>query len=511
MNGSYYNTVLGTPADALYALTEAPCFIYQHSTCLREEIWTILEEARKKRYAICSQISNSPKAEELGLINGHTYSVIGVYSTSLGHVLKIGNPWGSFEWKGDLSEQDLNLRVIEKEIQYKPAEHGTFYMTLDDYYQFFPCSYISNFHDNYHYNYYKLHQSPSSSFIVNSFKLNSDAHVIFTLHQKPKRFTNFLKNYSSGFSYLILVKREGNGYSYVKSLSVMEEKNNLNVGILPSGEYNIISHVHWPYQRKCKYTVSVYSNKDIKLQTVDRNSLSDQYFNSIFDSYFNSFVKHMKKVTEDIEFSMSEISFLTGLRIFKFSNSNHTDNYQISLTLNNFDSNSFILLNAEARMFEGEGKQVLITFPLQANTNYYLILKQISNLPKEKQIQIEDLKWNPLSSPPMNPQYKMMLDIFTKTQMKEKLNLDLYYSFFENADYVYLVFENSGDCLYSYKMQVKLNLKENLSLSKPNDAPKNNLYQFQLNPKNVEWIALKKFDKDKEYDFSFLYSYFKNK
>ena len=44
-------------------------------------------------------------AEEGGLVPGHAYSVIQAIQTKEGvQLLQIRNPWGSFEWSGDYSD-----------------------------------------------------------------------------------------------------------------------------------------------------------------------------------------------------------------------------------------------------------------------------------------------------------------------------------------------------------------------------------------------------------------------
>jgi len=41
-----------------------------------------------------------------GLASDHAYTLIGAYEVEGNRLVKIRNPWGSYEWKGDWSDKD---------------------------------------------------------------------------------------------------------------------------------------------------------------------------------------------------------------------------------------------------------------------------------------------------------------------------------------------------------------------------------------------------------------------
>jgi calpain-15 len=57
-------------------------------------------------YIICCSIDGldeeqSKMLKEMGLIDKHAYSMIGVKDLGFTRICQIRNPWGSFEWNGD--------------------------------------------------------------------------------------------------------------------------------------------------------------------------------------------------------------------------------------------------------------------------------------------------------------------------------------------------------------------------------------------------------------------------
>jgi hypothetical protein len=86
------------------------------------------------------------KNTDSGIVKGHAYSVLGIYepklTTETVRLVKLRNPWGSFEWKGDWgdgSKQWLLYPGVALEIG-KPAnvDDGVFYMPWD--------AFIKHFH-----------------------------------------------------------------------------------------------------------------------------------------------------------------------------------------------------------------------------------------------------------------------------------------------------------------------------------------------------------------------------
>ena len=100
-------------------------------------------------YAIaagCDAKSEDEKAKlkELGLVGEHSYGVIGVAELTDADgnevkLLKMRNPWGSFEWKGDWGDESAKWTPeLKEQVGFtEAADDGTFYFCIDDLIKYF--------------------------------------------------------------------------------------------------------------------------------------------------------------------------------------------------------------------------------------------------------------------------------------------------------------------------------------------------------------------------------------
>jgi calpain-15 len=104
INGNYENTILGTVAEAIRALTGAPIFFHDHES--EDDIWTIIKNSDRSKYVICASAGKKEKSSdeymEMGLVSNHAYAIIWAdeIDTDDGKVklMKMRNPWGHKEW-----------------------------------------------------------------------------------------------------------------------------------------------------------------------------------------------------------------------------------------------------------------------------------------------------------------------------------------------------------------------------------------------------------------------------
>ena len=65
-------------------------------------------------------------------------------------LVKLRNPWGSFEWKGDWSEEsELWTEEIKAQLNFEKADDGMFWMSFDDFKQYFDRVQICEYRDSY--------------------------------------------------------------------------------------------------------------------------------------------------------------------------------------------------------------------------------------------------------------------------------------------------------------------------------------------------------------------------
>eukprot|EP00924_Labyrinthula_sp_SR-Ha-C_P013517 maker-scaffold_5-snap-gene-5.59-mRNA-1 protein AED:0.00 eAED:0.00 QI:257/1/1/1/1/1/3/207/532 len=144
----------------------------------KTQMFSVLQEYDRKRGLIAasaglSDESNQPKDapekrdEKTGLVKGLSYSVLEVKRVGKGmlgamsgskefELLKLRNPWGNFEWKGDWSDDsDMWEKYPKVKKALKPdnvkGDDGTFWMSFDDFFEHFDtidlCDRTVNYQD----------------------------------------------------------------------------------------------------------------------------------------------------------------------------------------------------------------------------------------------------------------------------------------------------------------------------------------------------------------------------
>lgn len=125
-----------------------------------DQVWTLLKKYDKQKALISASIgkveyrdNDGPAGEQMlekeGLVAGHAYSVISAMEVSETlpgglpkpggesfRMLKIRNPWGSYEWKGKWSDKSKmwnKYPSIAKQCNYVNADDGTFWMEFKDF------------------------------------------------------------------------------------------------------------------------------------------------------------------------------------------------------------------------------------------------------------------------------------------------------------------------------------------------------------------------------------------
>ena len=99
--------------------------------------------------------------ESLGLIGNHSYGILDVRAVKDEFdeeikLIRLRNPWGDFEWKGDWSDNsELWTPKIKKELGWTGANDGSFWMCLDDFCHYFSRVQICRINANYKYSSFK--------------------------------------------------------------------------------------------------------------------------------------------------------------------------------------------------------------------------------------------------------------------------------------------------------------------------------------------------------------------
>ncbi|NXO22530.1 CAN14 protein, partial [Cisticola juncidis] len=138
--GSYEDLQIGQVSEALVDFTggvntriklaEAP-----------PDLWAILTRATYSRSLMgCQTHLGATKVLKNGLVAGHAYTVTGIRKVTCHYgpenLVRLRNPWGKIEWKGDWSDSSYKWELLspkEKILLRKKKEDGEFWMSLRDF------------------------------------------------------------------------------------------------------------------------------------------------------------------------------------------------------------------------------------------------------------------------------------------------------------------------------------------------------------------------------------------
>jgi len=149
--GSYTVTEAGTTSQALEYLLSVPSIEYWTKDQTDLEIYEKIWNADDKKWLITASSAGNA-SEEMGIVAGHAYSIISAYEVDGNRILKIRNPWGKFEWKGDYSDDSpLWTQELKDRVGYVKQDDGIFFMRCWDFKTYFETYTISAYHDSWHY------------------------------------------------------------------------------------------------------------------------------------------------------------------------------------------------------------------------------------------------------------------------------------------------------------------------------------------------------------------------
>jgi len=185
---SYVKIEAGTVEEALEDLTGAPSFVFFVDKETDDAIWEKLKHADLKKYVIGASSRENINKEATGIVENHAYTVVSVHETEGHKLVRIRNPWGNFEWKGDFSDSSaLWTDSLKKAVQCENSENGIFYMSIRDFRRHYNNYSIHHYSDGWHYSFIEQTCDPKHA---SYFKINVEepCEVYFRIHQKGSRF-----------------------------------------------------------------------------------------------------------------------------------------------------------------------------------------------------------------------------------------------------------------------------------------------------------------------------------
>ncbi len=313
VNRNYENILEGNSPEALEFLTPAPIETFTHGEVENEILTKKILEGLEKNKMIFADIIPEPgssikKLSELGLITNHAYLVIGTAKVKNPNgddilLLKLKNLLGINEWSGDWSDNSLKWTKQSIEVtKLKRKEDGIFWMSFNDYLQFYTNTHISYLDPNYEYTCQKFRHAGKNGQNVARIEVTKPGSGYFIVNLKSQRIYRKSKNptYENPFCSMIVFKETNDGIEiigsdcgkknrlFVPCEDMTEGKYLIEVSFpkkMPLNEDFIISDEVEENEKKINYRVGVYSNiEDLIIENItprEKNNLKNVMNNLI--------------------------------------------------------------------------------------------------------------------------------------------------------------------------------------------------------------------------------------
>ena len=197
LNGSYARVIGGDPHEIFEVLTNAYCEKIKFKKGQENKIWESFENAQKKGFLMTAGTSGddySINMEEVGLIPGHAYTVLGVkeVNTSKGKqkLVNLRNPWGNGEWSGAWSDGSKNwTEDLKKQCKnYEDKDDGSFWMSFEDFCKYYLVAGICHLYQDYNYSTFHVYKNAASKgAFLTKIEIDDDTNCFLMLHQKNPR------------------------------------------------------------------------------------------------------------------------------------------------------------------------------------------------------------------------------------------------------------------------------------------------------------------------------------
>ena len=114
-------------------------------TVREEELFTRLQLEWKHGAMIGAGSNSGTNDHEVGgIVQGHAYAVIGLYSEPDLRLIRLRNPWGSGEWQGEWGDgSDRWTRFYKERLGWVEEDDGTFWMAFSDFLQAYEAVYLA--------------------------------------------------------------------------------------------------------------------------------------------------------------------------------------------------------------------------------------------------------------------------------------------------------------------------------------------------------------------------------
>lgn len=507
INRSYAGTIAGLPSEALTCLTTAPCLSYIHRKYpgeKKEEMWKLLSLSDTSNYVICTNTGNNKESEALGLVRSHAYSIISAFDFGELRLVKLRNPWGKFEWKGDFSDISDKWNYysnLKEKVGYMNSDDGVFFMTFDDFLKYFPYTFICKYENGFHYRYARVFQENSTQMTCTKITIGQNTKITIGLHQKQTRFYNKVNNYKPQMARLILAKctrKNKIHYKYMSSSAGDNDKLYVEFDNLEPGEYHIFANVNWEYDTECSYTISTYAASPVEIEKIESEEIPFDYLEKLLDSYLDLKCSSQSN-NQNVGYSSSLFDNDLGFYIIRFENKNDTLTMDIKLSCTLNDKCQF-MEDPKIKCVKIPDNSHEYSVKIPPGSSQILTWRLLSNFWNCK-INLSNPLIRMLDDGSLSPhlKFRSLITQRMKSLHKEYFCLDGYYFEMEINEGVLIIFFNESKVGEGHRHRIVYEKLTNLEVVCPNNG------YLSISAGGFEYVYLQKIKKNEDYQFTFKY------
>jgi hypothetical protein len=296
VHGGFLNINGGLIREALHDLTGAPAITYFTREGKPEEHWNNIIDGDSRNYIMAagtddiSGTGNDAFNDRIGLSGNHAYSLLAAYeivndrgnkralrqgepsNPSNERIVKMRNPWGEKEWKGDWADGSGKWTPqLRNELKAKTEEDGIFFMPFADFLKYYYDYQICYYHDDYQYSPLKIKSGPSKPTVL-EFQINRGGEYFFSINQINKRMFREVDRYTySPLSLIVVAIDQYNNSKYIGGVS-KSDKEMWFKGRCEPGRY--IAYITTPWKRNVnEFGFAAYGPEFLQLRPLSESEM----------------------------------------------------------------------------------------------------------------------------------------------------------------------------------------------------------------------------------------------
>ncbi len=279
----------------LNTFNEGGSLYYFIQSVEEQDLWRRLREASKRNLPMIGSTADRQDLEELGLLSTHTYSLIDCNELKGRRMVKCRNPWGKFEWKGELSDSDAFWKELTKEELERAGasnkDDGTFFIPYEQFYKYFLSIDIGIIHRGYNYIFQNFEKIGGAQYVQMEVDQEMDMYLMVNFEASS------IKNKCT----LLLARQEGRAFTYTDATSFTYfSSTKLHAQRLRPGSYVVFIKIdleqneNVKLRNKVTYTLATYSSGVPKLTAVPKAKFVKEYPDFLEQTLLSHAMGHLK-------------------------------------------------------------------------------------------------------------------------------------------------------------------------------------------------------------------------